>query len=249
MAKRFTDSEKWKKPFIRCMKTPYKLLWLYILDECDHAGIWQVDFEVAQIKTGEKLNQSEALKNFGEKVVELSGGEKFFIPDYIEFQYGTLNEKNRVHESVIKILRKYDLIDNQNKPLISPLQRAKDKDKDKAKEMDKEKDKDKAIEGGETKVYPFSDAFIPFWLRWLSYKKDEHKFTYKKWESELTSIKLLFELAKGFEETAAKIIEQSIGNGWKGFFELKQENGITTKQQRTADHNADQLARVLKGDL
>jgi len=50
MAKRFTDTDKWKKTFIRTMKAPYKLLWLYILDECDHAGIWQVDFDVDEIK-------------------------------------------------------------------------------------------------------------------------------------------------------------------------------------------------------
>ena len=39
MAKRFTDTDKWKKGFIRNLPTKYKLLWLYILDDCNHAGV------------------------------------------------------------------------------------------------------------------------------------------------------------------------------------------------------------------
>jgi len=33
----------------------------------------------------------------------------FFIPKFIEFQYGELNPSSRVHQSVIKILDKYNL--------------------------------------------------------------------------------------------------------------------------------------------
>jgi hypothetical protein len=47
MAKRFTDSEKWKKPFIKKLPMQYKLLWFYLLDDCNHAGVWQVDLEIA----------------------------------------------------------------------------------------------------------------------------------------------------------------------------------------------------------
>lgn len=140
MAKRFTDTDKWKKPFLRSMKAPYKLLWIYILDECDHAGIWQVDFEVAQIKTGEKLNKKTAIEFFGNRVLEFDGGNKWFVFDFIEFQYGTLNPLNRAHNSVITILNKYQ-IDWKNKPLTSTLQDAKEKDMD--KDMDKVKDKEK----------------------------------------------------------------------------------------------------------
>ena len=46
MAKRFTDTDKWKKGFIRNLPTKYKLLWLYILDDCNHAGVWETDFAV-----------------------------------------------------------------------------------------------------------------------------------------------------------------------------------------------------------
>ena len=134
MPKRFTDTDKWKKPFIRALSAPYKLLWFYILDDCDHAGIWQADFEVASIRIGYEVNETEMIKNFGDKVEKI-GTMKFFIPDFIFFQYGELNEKNRLHLSVIHILKKHNI-----KPLRSPLEGAKDKDKDKDKEQDKEID-------------------------------------------------------------------------------------------------------------
>lgn len=137
MAKRFTDSTKWSKPFIRSMKAPYKLLWLYILDECDHAGIWQVDFDVAQVKIGERLNLETALEQLKGKIYPFADGEKWFIPDFIDFQYGVLNPENRAHNSVIQLLNKYNL-SLENKPLTSPLQGAMDIDKDKDKDMVKE---------------------------------------------------------------------------------------------------------------
>ena len=135
MAKRFTDTDKWKKPFIRSLDAPYKLLWFYILDDCNHAGIWEVDMEVASLRTGEKLSELYALEVFGDRIQKISDS-KWFIPDFISFQYGELNEKNRVHFSIIQILKKYKI-----KHLTSPLQGAKYKDKD--KEQDKDMDKDK----------------------------------------------------------------------------------------------------------
>ncbi len=61
MAKRFTDTDKWKKPFLRGLDGAYKLLWFYILDDCDMAGIWQVDFEVARIRTGQQFDYESAI--------------------------------------------------------------------------------------------------------------------------------------------------------------------------------------------
>lgn len=172
MAKRYTDTDKWKKPFIRSMKAPYKLLWLYILDECDHAGIWQVDFDVAQIKIGEKLNLEVALKFFGNRVQVLNSGSKWFVFDFIEFQYGDLNPQNRVHKSVITILEKYN-VDYQNKPLASPFEGAKDKEQDK----DKDKIKDKDIPT-EAEFLNYCQTFLSG--TYLSYEKSL-KAKYLQW--------------------------------------------------------------------
>lgn len=139
MAKRFTDSAKWKKEFIKGLSAKMKLMWFYILDDCDHAGIWEVDMEVASLRIGEKITYEEAFVALGEKIRPI-GKWKWFIEDFIFFQYGELNPKNRMHQSVIGILNKHNI--QIHKPLESPLEGAKDKDKDK----DKVKDKDNKIE-------------------------------------------------------------------------------------------------------
>lgn len=147
MAKRFYDTNKYRLPFIRGLQGAYKLLWDYINHDCDHAGIWIVDFEVAQLYLGSdiKINIDDSIKHFGEKVIVFDNGSKWFIPSFIEIQYGELNEKNRVHQSAIILLKKFNLIDENFKiikPLISPLQGVKEKDKDKDKDKEEEKDKE-----------------------------------------------------------------------------------------------------------
>jgi hypothetical protein len=142
MAKRFTDTDKYKKPFIRGLQGAYKLLWDYLYLDCNHAGIWIVDFEVAQIYLGSDMavNKEDAIKYFnnGEiRIVEIDNGKKWFIPSFIDFQYGELNENNRAHNSVIQILNKYKLFNN--KGLIRVYQEPMDKDKDKDKDKVKEK--------------------------------------------------------------------------------------------------------------
>lgn len=151
MAKRLTDTDKWKKPFLRGLDAPCKLLWFYICDDCDHAGIWHVDLQVAEIRTGEKLDHEAVVEMLGKKIVVFDKGEKWFIPSFIEFQYpGGLNPGNKVHDSVIQILKKYDLLDCVDMDLPSPSQGAKDKDKD----MDKDKEMDGKGGGGKPKRQP-----------------------------------------------------------------------------------------------
>jgi len=137
MAKRFTDTDKWKKKFMKSLPSEYKLFWLFLIDECDNAGIWHVELEVAEARLGIKLSLEKIRGFFKERIVEFDGGNKMFIPDFVQFQYGSLSESNRAHLSVINSLKKYNLME-WAKPLTSPLQGAMDKDKDKEEVKDKE---------------------------------------------------------------------------------------------------------------
>ena len=131
MAKRFTDNSKWKKLWIRRLEPKYKLFWFYLLDNCDHAGIYDADIESASFHNGIDYTAEEILKTFNRKIKVIKK-DKWFIPKFVEYQYGELNENNRAHLSVIKILSKYGLLDANNS-LISPLQGSKVKDKPKVK--------------------------------------------------------------------------------------------------------------------
>jgi hypothetical protein len=198
MAKRFTDTEKWKKPFIRGLQGAYKLLWLYICDDCDHAGIWQVDMEVAAIRIGEKIDIKEAIKSFDEKIVIIDKGNKWFIPSFLEFQYPSgLNSDNRAHNSVIILLEKYNLRISKNKPLISPsegsmdMDMVKDMDKDMVKGEKKVKFKENILltqkehsqlvtEFGEKHVTDFYEYWAAYKIE-KSYKTKSDYLTIKRW--------------------------------------------------------------------
>lgn len=148
MAKRFTDTDKYKKPFLRTLQGAYKLLWDYICSDCNHAGIWIVDFEIAQIYLGKDMpvNRKDALKFFNadkERVIEIDDGARWFIASFIEFQYGDLNPQNRVHASVIQQLKSYDLWNEAQKttkglvrPLRDPKDRENERDKDKKQKQE-----------------------------------------------------------------------------------------------------------------
>ena len=143
MAKRFTDTEKYKKSFIKSLPAPYKILLDYVCLDCNHAGIWHKDFEIAQRYIGQDapVEEQEALYYFNkdeERVLPFDNNEKWLIKPFVEFQYGNLNPKNRVHASILAIVQKSypQAFVNYIKPLISPLQGAKDMDKD--MDMDKE---------------------------------------------------------------------------------------------------------------
>lgn len=136
MAKRMTDTDKWKKRFVRDLSPQHKLLWFYILDDCNHAGIWEVDLEVASIRVGFELSHDNLPSSFGEKVISFDNGDKWFIPDFISFQYGELNPNSNVHKSVIQLLERYNL-EGYVKGLQTLPNTVQDKDKvivkDKAK--------------------------------------------------------------------------------------------------------------------
>jgi len=143
VAKRFTETGKWKKKWIRELSPEMKLFWFYLLDNCDHAGIWEVDIKLAAFQIEVELDESEILNTFNRKIVPFKPG-KWFVPKFIVYQYGELNKSNRAHLSVIKILTKYGLYKGLNEVeqgAYKILEGAKDKDKD--KELDKVKDKDK----------------------------------------------------------------------------------------------------------
>ena len=83
-----------------------KVFWMYLLDQCDHAGIWEVDFELAAYFCGE-LYDHEIKNTFRKQFIEFDNEKRWFIKDFIEFQYGRLNEKNRAHLSAIMRLKKW----------------------------------------------------------------------------------------------------------------------------------------------
>jgi hypothetical protein len=137
MAKRFIDTKIWDKAWFRKLSPESKLVWIYLLTRCDHAGIWDADWEAAEFFIGNKVNYRRLPAMITDKMQEIDGGNQYFIPSFVEFQYGELRENSKPHLSVIKRLNE--------KGLHKGLKTPKDKDKAKDKVKNKKKDKKKSM--------------------------------------------------------------------------------------------------------
>jgi hypothetical protein len=139
MARRMTDTAKWDDEWFMNLSAPTKLLWLYLCDSCDHAGIWKVNRRLAEFKIGAVVPWEDALAELDGRIQTLGNNDRWFICKFVEFQYGsTLSEKNNVHASVLKSLRLHGIIPTPHQPLTNPSPGAQDKDKDKDKDSSEE---------------------------------------------------------------------------------------------------------------
>ena len=107
MAKRLTDTAKWDKIWFRKLDLIYKCLWVYICDRCDYAGIWDVDFETASHYIGQPLKPEEAKEVFSKQYTEINGGLRWLIKDFVVFQYGQVDETNKMYKPIKTSLERY----------------------------------------------------------------------------------------------------------------------------------------------
>lgn len=157
MAKRFMTTELFEDAWFMDLPAKYKLFWIYLLTRCTNAGIWQVNWKLAQFYVGDNLEPTEVKRIFNDRIKEFEEGKYWFIPKFIQFQYGDrLSKNNPATKKVIEELNKLKLFDfalktkiyeGASKELQSTLQGAQDKDKYKYKEEDKDKVKDKVKYG------------------------------------------------------------------------------------------------------
>jgi hypothetical protein len=162
--KRFTETQKWEDPWFRKLNPDLKLLWVWLLDRCDNAGIIEPDIDLASFQTGCKFSL-DTIAQFGDRVVVLPCG-KFFIPKFILFQYGTLSRDCKAHNPIFASLQKHGL-----KGYPYPMDRVQEKEKEKVqeKETEKEKETPKEKPKKEAKPKPETDPrhkpFIDSWVR------------------------------------------------------------------------------------
>lgn len=75
----------------------------------------------------------------------------------------------------------------------------------------------------------FQDLNFDAWTLWKEFRKEQFRSTYKP-IGERSAIKKLIDLSNADQKIQADIIEQSISNGWRGLFALKEEKKSNVKQ-------------------
>jgi len=135
--KRFTDTELWEKPWFRKLTAPQKLLFKYLCDKCDKAGVIDPDFELISFTIGSPVSVTD-MEKFNGNVVRF--GKKWRIPGFVPFQYGPLSLKCKPHMPVIELLKRYGIpFDSLSDTLSKPINRAEEEDKEEDQEEEKEK--------------------------------------------------------------------------------------------------------------
>lgn len=82
--------------------------------------------------------------------------------------------------------------------------------------------------------------FTKAWILWKNFKKEQFKFYYKT-ISEQGALKDLADLSGGDMNLAIEIIHQSIKKGWKGFFQIQQQNQNRKIEEQKLDAHKDSL--------
>ena len=138
--KRFTDAEKWKDPFFENLNNNLKLIWLYLLDDCDNAGIWNKSIKRLNFHCNTSITEEELYTIFKKRLQPITE-HKWFIPKFMEFQYGVdwINSNNKAVISAYKKLEQLNIIVDNT--LSIPYQYPIDTLKDKELEEDTVKDK------------------------------------------------------------------------------------------------------------
>ena len=138
MAKRFTDTEKFSDTWYRKLSLLHKVIWEYLLSECNHAGILEnFDLEMMSFKIGANITL-EDLKIFDGRITFIND-TTIFIPKFLDFQYGCFNPKNKVHLNVLKELDKYKISapwTGRERSVYASKEKEQEQEKEKEKEED-----------------------------------------------------------------------------------------------------------------
>lgn len=154
MAKRFIDTGIFNDSWFMGLSVSNKLFFIYLITNCDHAGIIDLNIKLAEFQTGIKGLANSLLtviKEFDNRLIRLSDNY-YFIPKFIKYQYPNgLSNNVKAQLSVINKLKEFNLFDDSNQTvkqeLANSLLTVQDIDIDK----DKDKDKDKQTVKIETK--------------------------------------------------------------------------------------------------
>jgi hypothetical protein len=151
--KRLHDCGLWKCEWFRKLPSKQKLLLTYLWDNCDLTGVWEADFGLATFQIGEEGTPADivALNEAMEetRIVRITA-QKFWISDFVSFQYGRIGDQSKVHVSVFKRLVEHGLETQDCIPYASEeaflrlsqaFTKSRASPKDKRKDISKESEK------------------------------------------------------------------------------------------------------------
>lgn len=239
--KRFTETNKWADPWFRKLAPKLKCLWMFMCDQCDSAGVIEMDYEVVSMLIGATIGVEDVVA-LGSRVEMLPCG-KWWIVRFIPFQYGTLSLECKAHGPAFASLDSYGLHERVSKGYRKGLDTPKDKEKEKVDGVGVQGErKEHATKAapklgvlGEGVLLP-SEIDTPelrqAWMEYTAYRRER-----KLARLTDSSVRRQFEEFKTWGvEAAIRALQTSIRKGWQGIFEPKPEPSTNGTQRHPAQN-------------
>ena len=136
---KLTETLQWDKEWFMDLPMQYKLLWKYLNDKADWAGVWSLNHRVAEMHIGHPIEWENLPPSLEARIVRLDGS-KWLLPEYIAFQTGNrvkspedLVSAKGIHSAIRKALIHHGLTIKNGitvKGYAYPMDRVKDNDND-----------------------------------------------------------------------------------------------------------------------
>jgi hypothetical protein len=156
MAKRFIDTEIWMKEELLDSTLEQKLLFFYIITQCNNIGVFSISLRMVSFQVGFNVDEDMLLSS-PMNIEKLDNG-KFWPPKFCQHQYGELRESCKPHKRYMDDLKKEGLFDRVCIGYTKGIETLEEKEKE--EEQDKDNDKVK-IKKKKSDDYP--NDFKEFW--------------------------------------------------------------------------------------
>jgi len=83
MAKRLTDTEKWNDDWYISLSNDYRIIWQWLLDNCNHAGICKRSMRLLNLMCNTDINEEILVKKMDGRLIV--SGNDWFIPKFFQF--------------------------------------------------------------------------------------------------------------------------------------------------------------------
>jgi hypothetical protein len=133
MAKRFTDTEKWNDDWYISLTNDYRIIWQWLIDNCNHAGICKRSIRLLNLMCNTNISEQDLIEKMEGRVI--IANNNWFIPKFLKFQYANLHSERNVIKSVVAELEKHDLLSMIPESFGNDYRIIKNKDKDKDKDI------------------------------------------------------------------------------------------------------------------
>lgn len=100
---RFAETTKWNDPWFRKLKAGEKLIFLYLIDNCDNAGFYEIDIDMMSFQIGIESDKIQgAIEGLSRGLLGANG--YLWVKNFLRHQKNwPLNPDNNAHKQIINI--------------------------------------------------------------------------------------------------------------------------------------------------